>query len=258
MCRPARFVKRDIESNRLNSTSAGLPDGLSDRRKQPVGGWKRPLPGYRRLPYGRPVLSRFPALRRWRPAGPVGWSALVAGVLAAVGISFAVVAPLAAGPARTDSLPVTSASPGGRPPAASPSGPAAAPTPSVRTSVLEDQLVQLINGARDQAGCDKLRGDGHLHAAARDHSQDMARKGVVGHDGSDGSSPGDRMRKAGYKHPKGEAVGYGYRTPQDALAAWSADPAQRAPLADCDVKAVGAGVVAAGDGTLYWTADFGG
>jgi len=207
------------------------------------------------------VLSRLPALPRWRPAGPIGWSAVVGGVLAAVGISFAVVAPLAADPPRTDSLPVTRASPGARPASASPSGPAAtpapAPAPSVRAAVLEDQLVQLINGTRDQARCDKLHSDGHLHAAARDHSQDMARTGTVGHDGSDGSSPNDRMRKAGYKHPKGEAVGSGYRTAQAALAAWSADPAQRGPLADCDVKAIGAGVVAAGDGTLYWTADFG-
>jgi uncharacterized protein YkwD len=212
------------------------------------------------LAYRRPVLSRYPALLRWRPAGPVAWSALVAGVLAAVGISFGVIAPLAAGPPRTDSLPVTSASPGAPPSAApSPSATApAAPSPSVRPSVLEDQLVQLVNGARDRAGCDKAHDDGHLHGAAREHSQDMARKGFVDHDGSDGSSPGDRMRKAGYKHPKGEDVGSGYRTAQAALSAWSADPAQRGLLTDCDVKAVGVGVVAAGDGTLYWTADFGG
>jgi len=207
------------------------------------------------------VLIRLPPLWRWRPTGPLGWAALAAGVLAALGISFVLVAPLAAEPTRTDSLPATRASPGPRPsapPVPADSAAAPAPSASVRTSVLEDQLVQLINAARGGAGCDKLHNDGHLHSAARDHSEDMAGKGFVGHDGSDGSSPNNRMRKAGYRHPKGEDVGSGYRTAQVALDAWSADPGERGILRDCDMKAVGVGVVAAADGTLYWTADFGG
>jgi uncharacterized protein YkwD len=201
-------------------------------------------------------------LLRWRPAGALGWAALAGGVLAVLGISFAVVAPLAAEPARTDSLPMTRASAGARssaePAPADPSPLAPAPSASVRASVLEDQLVQLVNDLRDHAHCDKLHNDGHLHGAARAHSEDMATKGFVGHDGTDGSSPGDRMRKAGYRHPKGENVGSGYRSARAALDAWSADPGQRGALSDCDLKAIGVGVSAAGDGTLYWTADFGG
>ena len=40
--------------------------------------------------------------------------------------------------------------------------------------------------------------------------------------------------------------------------AWQGDPKQQDILTDCDAKAIGVGVVAAGDGTTYWTADFGG
>jgi uncharacterized protein YkwD len=202
-----------------------------------------------------------PELLRWRPTGPVAWAAVAAAVLAVLGIVFLVVGPLAAGPARTDALPVTTASPGPHPVA---SGPAAAsdasapPSAGTRLSALEDQLVQLLNDARDHKHCDKLRNDGHLRSAARAHSADMAAGGFVDDKGSDGSSPGDRMKKAGYKHPRDEDVGSGYTSARAALDDWSADRDQRGPLGDCDLKAVGVGVVAAADGKLYWTADFGG
>ena len=205
------------------------------------------------------VPTRIRDLLRWRPTGPVTWAALAGAVLALLGLTFVVVAPLAAGPARTDSLPVTQASPGPRPSAAATteSAASAVPTTGARTSALEDQLVQLLNDLRDRPHCDKLHHDSHLRAAARSHSEDMARKGFVDSRGSDGSSPGDRMRKAGYRHPRGENVGSGYPSAQAALDAWSRDRDQREPLNDCDLKAVGVGVVAASDGTLYWTADFG-
>jgi uncharacterized protein YkwD len=246
------------------SCAAGraLADGRSDKlrgRRCPDGTGSRTVG---RIDRRRTVLINLLDRLRWRPAGPVGWAALAAGILAALGISFLVVGPLAAEPTRTDSLPVTRASPGprasGQPAPADPSSAVPAPSASVKASVLEDQLVQLINAARSGSGCDKLHNDGHLHNAARGHSEDMAKRGFVGHDGSDGSSPGDRMRKAGYKRPKGEDVGSGYPTAQAAFDAWSADPGQRGPLGDCDLKAVGVGVAAGSGGTLYWTADFGG
>src|SRR6266545_3216769 len=63
------------------------------------------------------VPTRIRDLLRWRPTGPVTWAALAGAVLAVLGLTFVVVAPLAAGPARTDSLPVTRPAPvRGRPP----------------------------------------------------------------------------------------------------------------------------------------------
>lgn len=198
----------------------------------------------------------------WRPAGPIGWATLTAAVLVLIGLSFAVVAPLAAGAPRADSAPLTAASkgaPASIPPTAA--DPTDDPQPSgsatVRTSTLESQLVSLINKGMDDAGCDKLHTDSHLRGSARAHSADMAKNGFVSRTGSDHSSPQDRMRKAGYHKPKDEDVGSGYPDAQSAYNAWKGDGKQRDVLTDCGVQAVGVGVVAAADGTLYWTADFG-
>jgi uncharacterized protein YkwD len=203
----------------------------------------------------------------WRP-GQVGIAALAAGVLVAIGLGFAVLSPLLAGPQKPEALPVTSDAPD-RP---VPSGGAsvASPGPSLLRSLppatrlpgskpgdLEDQLVSLVNQARSQAGCHAVKDDGHLHNSARGHSDDMARKGYVSRTGSDGSSFSDRIRKAGYHDPLGEDVGSGYQTAQQALDAWLATADQKAPLVNCDAKAIGVGVSFAKDGTVYWTADLG-
>jgi uncharacterized protein YkwD len=194
----------------------------------------------------------------------VGWATLAGAVLVLLGISFALVAPLFAGSPKADSAPATTASPGPRAPSTSASDPVGtdvSPLPNApvtaKAATLENQLVQLINNGREHAGCDKLRVDGHLRNSARAHSADMAKNGYVGRKGSDDSSPQDRMRKAGYRRPKGEDVGSGYPSGQAAYDAWQSDPGQRGILVDCDVKAFGVGVVLAKDGTPYWTADFG-
>jgi uncharacterized protein YkwD len=211
------------------------------------------------------AATRLRGWLNWRPAGPIGWACFAGAVLVLLGIAFAVVVPLTAGSASGDNAPATAASPGPKAPAVSTSSdPAAAdasPLPNVpataKTSTLESQLIQLLNKVHEQGRCDRLDTNGRLRNSARAHSADMAKNGFVGRKGSDDSSPQDRMRKAGYKHPKGEDVGSGYTSAQAALDAWQGDPGQRGILSDCDVKAVGVGVVAAKDGTLYWTADFG-
>lgn len=214
------------------------------------------------------VLDQLRGLLQWRPAGPIGWAALAAAVLGLLGISFALVAPLAAGSPKADSVPATVASPGphaaGLPSAgqddgtdASPAAPLPSNPATAKTGALESQLIGLINKGREGANCDKLRADGRLRSSARAHSADMAKNGYVGRKGSDDSSPQDRMREAGYKHPKTEDVGSGYPSAQAAYDAWRSDSGQSGALDDCDLKAVGVGVVLAKDGTPYWTADFG-
>jgi uncharacterized protein YkwD len=206
----------------------------------------------------------------WRRPDPVVLAAMAAGALAVLGIGFALLPSLIVHP-KADVLPVSSAAPGQAVPA-----PAASPKPALTASLLtslpplatakppatkpedlENQLVTLTNQARSQAGCHPVKNDGHLHSAARGHSDDMAKKGFVGHPGSDGSSFADRIRKAGYRRPLSENVGKGYQTAQQALTAWLADPAQRAAILNCGAKAVGVGVAVARNGVAYWTQDFG-
>jgi uncharacterized protein YkwD len=207
------------------------------------------------------------SLRGWRPT-QVGVAALAAAVLVIIGVGFAVLSPLLAGSPKTEALPVTTAGPGDRVPATAAPSASASPSllrslppatgrPTAKPGDLEDQLVSLVNRARSDAGCQSVKDDGHLHNSARGHSEDMAKKGYVGRTGSDGSNFADRIRRAGYRDPLGEAVGRGYPTAQATLDAWLAAPDQRGPLLDCGAKAIGVGVAYAKDGTAYWTADLG-
>jgi uncharacterized protein YkwD len=208
----------------------------------------------------------------WRQLDQVGVAALAAVVLVLIGLGFAVLSPLLAGPPKAEALPPSTAGSDQPVPAAPGPGTGASPSPTAsllhslppatklpgsKPGDLEDQLVAAVNQARRQAGCQAVKDDGHLHNSARSHSDDMARKGFVSRTGSDGSGYADRIRKAGYRDPLGEDVGRGYQTAQQALDAWLGTPDMRSPIVNCDAKAIGVGVTFAKDGTIYWTADFG-
>lgn len=60
-----------------------------------------------------------------------------------------------------------------------------------------------------QAPLPPLRNSPLLARAAADHAGEQARTGGVAHDGADGSSPADRMRRYGRWSATGEAIAYG-------------------------------------------------
>jgi uncharacterized protein YkwD len=77
----------------------------------------------------------------------------------------------------------------------------------------------------------------------------------MSHTGSDGSSPGDRITRAGYDwRTYGENVAYGYPTPESVMAGWMSSPGHKANILNCAFKEIGVGM--AKDG-YYWTQDFG-
>ena len=96
-----------------------------------------------------------------------------------------------------------------------------------------------------------------LATAARLHSADQAAHNEMSHTGSDGSSPWARARRAGYQQAIGENVAVGYRTPEAVMTGWMNSPGHRANILNCDARAIGVGVAAARNGTLYWTQMFG-
>lgn len=59
-------------------------------------------------------------------------------------------------------------------------------------------VVAAVNDARREHGEPGLVLDGRLTAAARRHAGDLTRTGSFSHRGSDGSSVGDRVERAGY------------------------------------------------------------
>ena len=121
----------------------------------------------------------------------------------------------------------------------------------------ETEVVTLVNQERVANGCGPVQVNDELATAARLHSQDQATHDTMSHTGSDGSSPWDRAERAGYQQAIGENVAAGYRTPDAVMDGWMNSPGHRANILNCQAKALGVGVAAASDGTLYWTQLFG-
>jgi uncharacterized protein YkwD len=128
----------------------------------------------------------------------------------------------------------------------------------------EDQVVQLINLQRAQAGCPALQVVPELSLAARQHSEDMATNDFFSHTGSDGSRPWDRMQQAGYNwSTAAENIAGAAGTPADVVALWMNSPSHRANILDCGLRDTGLGFAQLVNDTgsvnyhTYWTEVFG-
>jgi len=79
----------------------------------------------------------------------------------------------------------------------------------------------------------------------------------MSHDGSDGSSPGQRCERAGFKwNSVAENVAYGYKDETTCMKEWMQSPGHRANILSSKNTMFGS-AVAYGGGTPYYTQDFG-
>ena len=70
--------------------------------------------------------------------------------------------------------------------------------------------------------------DPRLTAAARAHAEDMVAAGKIGHEGTDGSTPADRVRRVGYPYRRvGENVAAGWETVEAVTDGWMESPEHR-------------------------------
>ena len=129
----------------------------------------------------------------------------------------------------------------------------AAPT----TTQMQSDITYWTNQHRAQAGCAKVRTDGKLARAARNHSAWMARTGTFSHVGVRGSSFVTRAKVAGYASPRSENIAWGQRTGAAVVSAWMKSPGHRANIVDCTAKAQGVGVAYSANGTPFITQEFG-
>ncbi|GAA2258595.1 hypothetical protein GCM10010415_20400 [Streptomyces atrovirens] len=161
--------------------------------------------------------------------------------------------PTTAAPEPTTASPKpTTAAP--EPTTAAPKPTTAAPGPAGASGAVA-KVVELVNAERGKAGCSPVKANATLTKAAQDHSEDMAASGNMSHTGSDGSSPGDRITRAGYSWSTyGENVAYGYSTPEQVMAGWMASPGHKENILNCAFKEIGVGLAQPGS---YWTQDFG-
>ncbi|HVJ30273.1 MAG TPA: CAP domain-containing protein [Gammaproteobacteria bacterium] len=130
------------------------------------------------------------------------------------------------------------------------------------------RVLELVNAARAEprrCGGDRfepappLAMATTLTAAASLHSLDMATRGRLGHDGSDGSEAGERLTHAGYTWQiSGENVAAGQHDADAVVAAWLQSPGHCATLMDARYTETGvAFALAPGKNpAVYWTQAF--
>lgn len=120
------------------------------------------------------------------------------------------------------------------------------------TASASAEVVNLINHERTSQHIPAVRRDSRLDSAAFRHSQDMAQNGFCGHTGSDGSTPGQRARDAGYDwRGIGEIVACGQHSPAAAVNAWMNSPGHRAIIMDSRYVDIGCAEV-----NRMWTCKF--
>lgn len=102
----------------------------------------------------------------------------------------------------------------------------------------------------------RLRLDARLAAAASAHAQDMARNGFVRHEGSDGSSPGERVSRAGYRWRSiAENVAGGQTTARQVVQEWLRSPVHCAALMRPELTEMGVAYAVDPDSEagIYWS-----
>jgi hypothetical protein len=120
------------------------------------------------------------------------------------------------------------------------------------------KMLCLVNEQRARSGLQPLGMSNQLENAAQQHSDDQARMRSMTHNGSDGSSPGDRVERAGYNwRSVAENVAYGYGDEEECMKEWMNSPGHRENILGRDYTHFGSAVGYAGS-TPYYTQDFGG
>lgn len=146
------------------------------------------------------------------------------------------------------------------PPATPRTGPDGRPLPQVyRIREADSERIQFrmldsLNALRRAAGAPEVQFNASLNAAAATHSRDMSVQNRPWNFGSDGSSPLDRVRRAGYEGQfLSENISETYETELETLAAWMEDPTIRANLLNSRARQMGFEWFQEPNGKIWWT-----
>ncbi|MGH1330889.1 MAG: CAP domain-containing protein [Paracoccaceae bacterium] len=89
------------------------------------------------------------------------------------------------------------------------------------TASVSRDVEAAINAERARAGLNQLAHSGQLAAAAAAHASDMAANGYFSHTGKDGSSVGQRVKRAGYNSClTAENIAWGQKSAGEVVASW--------------------------------------
>lgn len=129
-------------------------------------------------------------------------------------------------------------------------------------------VLAILNEARAKAGCNPLKLNSKLMAAAKTHARNMAEKNFFGHKGKDGGKPSSRVKRQGYKfHILAENIAAGQKSAEEVARSWLGSPGHRKNILNCKLKDTGIAVAyQSDDGPIdgnnkpyyyYWVQDFG-
>jgi uncharacterized protein YkwD len=121
------------------------------------------------------------------------------------------------------------------------------------------RVLDSVNAFRQASGLAPLELSAELTAAAATHSRDMSVQNRPWHFGSDGSSPIERIARAGYKGPLiGENISETFESDVETLAAWMAEDGTRAIILDKNARYMGLAWYQEANGKIWWTQIIGG
>lgn len=122
------------------------------------------------------------------------------------------------------------------------------------TSKIQFRMLDSVNSLRSAAGAGSVQLNAELTAAAATHSRDMSVQNRPWHFGSDGSSPIDRLQRAGYSGGLvGENISESYETELETLAAWMDEPSTRDVILSPAATNMGFSWFQESGGKLWWT-----
>jgi uncharacterized protein YkwD len=137
------------------------------------------------------------------------------------------------------------------------------------TQAVAETVLRLVNEARAQprrcgnqamAAAGPVRLNATLTVASLGHARDMARHGYLDHTARDGSQPGARATRAGYRwRAVGENIASGQSTPQQAVQGWLHSAGHCVNLMQPHYTEMGLAfaVNRTAEGGIYWVQMFG-
>lgn len=129
--------------------------------------------------------------------------------------------------------------------------------PKAKPDPLVTELVAAHNRERAGEKLAPLTLNDKLRAAASAHAKDMASNTFMAHEGSDGSTPAERVARQEYHYIRtGENVASGQREVEAVVKAWMNSPHHRDNILG-DFTEIGVAMERSEDGTAYWSVSFG-
>lgn len=126
-------------------------------------------------------------------------------------------------------------------------------------SKIQFRFLDSVNALRTASGAGQVQLSPQLNAAAETHSRDMSKQNRPWHFGSDGSSPIDRVARAGYPGTMlGENISETFESETETLAAWMEQPGTRQVILDPKAINMGFAWFQESNGKIWWTLLMGG